>query len=55
VQVFDITGQKILEETVAVNDMGVVHWMHMPAGFTGAAIIKVNVNGTDYTRDISIQ
>ena len=54
-QVYDMTGKEIMEETVPVSGMGVVHNVQMPDGFKGNAVVKVNVGGTDYTKDILIQ
>lgn len=55
VQVYDITGKLILEQTFTVEDMDVVANIKLPNGFKGNAIIKVNIADKVYTKDILVQ
>ncbi|MBK7036897.1 MAG: fibronectin type III domain-containing protein [Bacteroidetes bacterium] len=55
VQVYDMTGKLILEQPVTLMDMDFVENIKLPDGFKGNAIIKVTVDGKDYTKDILVQ
>lgn len=55
VQVYDMTGRLILEQGVTLMDMDFVENIRLPENFKGNAIIKVTVNGKDYTKDILVQ
>lgn len=55
VQIFDMTGKIILEKKLNVIGMDVIEDIALPEGFKGNAIVKVNVLGTDYTKDLLVQ
>ncbi len=55
VQVYDMTGKLILEQPVTLMEMDFVENIKLPEGFKGNAIIKVTVDGKDYTQDILVQ
>lgn len=55
IKVYDMTGKLILEQPVTLMDMDFVENIKLPDGFKGNAIVKVTVNGKDYTKDILVQ
>lgn len=55
VMVYDMVGKLILEQTFPVQEMDVVANIKLPQSFKGNAIIKVDVAGKTYTKDILIQ
>ncbi len=55
IQVYDLMGKLLIEKPATVSGMGVIEDITLPAGFKGTAIVKVNVLGKDYTKDIFIQ
>ncbi len=55
VEIYDITGRLLYEGTFAPLEDGVVQRIQLPDGFTGNAIVKVNVGGNVLTQDVLIQ
>lgn len=55
VQIFDLTGKMIFEKVIAVQNMDVTENISLPDGFMGNAIVKVEVAGKIYTKDILVQ
>ncbi|MEZ5015386.1 MAG: fibronectin type III domain-containing protein [Chitinophagales bacterium] len=55
VQIFDLSGKLIYENTFNVQDMSVVEYIQLPDGFTGAAIVKVHLQDQELVRDIIVQ
>lgn len=55
VQIFDMTGQLLLEKNIPVTNMFIVATISMPEGFKGNALVKVNVGGKDFTQNLLIQ
>lgn len=55
VQIFDLTGKLIFEKEIIVQDMDVIENISLPDGFAGNAIVKVEVAGKIYTKDILVQ
>ena len=55
IQIYDMTGRLLLEQPATIMDMDFVENIKIPAGFKGNAIVKVTVNGKDYTKDIVVQ
>lgn len=55
VQIYDLTGKLIYEKEIVVQDMDVIDNISLPDGFSGNAIVKVDVAGKIYTKDIFVQ
>ncbi len=55
VQVYDLTGKLIYEKAITVEGMDFVEDIKLPDGFKGNAVVKVNVEGKDYIKDIIVQ
>ena len=55
IQVYDLTGKLIFEKEIVVEDMDVIENISLPDGFSGNAIVKVDVAGKMYTKDIFVQ